>query len=157
MTDVLVRVDDRLVHGQVVVGWGQALGLRHIVLVDDAIQASPWEQDLYRMGVPSAMQIEFVSVADAATGFPRWSADAAHTILLLGSVDTLARLCAVAPVRRVNLGGIHQQPGRHEHLPYVFLTDEEADRLRALDRAGVEISAQDVPTRRAVPIEELLA
>lgn len=157
MTELLVRVDDRLVHGQVVVGWGRALGLRHIVLVDDAIRSSAWEQDLYRMGVPSGMKIEFASVAEAGAGFPRWQRDAAHTMVLLGSVETLARLCAVAPVRRVNLGGIHQQEGRQEHLPYVYLTDEEVERLRALDEAGVAISAQDVPTRPAVPIEELLA
>ena len=48
----LYRIDDRLIHGQVVVGWGQPLSLRFIVLVDDEVASSDWEQELYRMGVP---------------------------------------------------------------------------------------------------------
>ena len=51
----LYRIDDRLIHGQVVVGWGQPLDLRFIVLVDDEVASSDWEQELYRMGVPPDM------------------------------------------------------------------------------------------------------
>ena len=52
----LYRIDDRLVHGQVVVGWGQPLERRpFIVLVDDVVAAS-WEQDLYRTGAPPEME-----------------------------------------------------------------------------------------------------
>ena len=47
MPIALYRIDDRLIHGQVVVGWGQPLELRFIVLVDDDVAASEWEQELY--------------------------------------------------------------------------------------------------------------
>ncbi len=57
MSIALFRIDDRLIHGQVVVGWGQPLHVGFIVLVDDAVRASPWEQDLYRMGVPSDVEV----------------------------------------------------------------------------------------------------
>jgi PTS system mannose-specific IIB component/fructoselysine and glucoselysine-specific PTS system IIB component len=153
---VLVRVDDRLVHGQVVVGWGRALKLRTIVLVDDAIAASTWEQDLYRMGIPSGMTVEFASVGAAPARFADWEADGDHVMVLVGDVATLARLCAAAPVTRVNLGGVHQGPGRAQHLPYVFLSDEEAAQLRALADRGVAITAQDLPTTRPVPLREVL-
>ena len=46
MTVQLYRVDDRLIHGQVVVGWGQPLDVEFIVLVDDAVAESEWEQEL---------------------------------------------------------------------------------------------------------------
>ena len=46
MTLVLNRIDDRLIHGQVVVGWGQPLDVRFIVLVDDLVAASDWEKEL---------------------------------------------------------------------------------------------------------------
>lgn len=153
---VLVRVDDRLVHGQVVVGWGRALKLRSIILVDDAIAASPWEQDLYRMGIPPEMTIEFASVDAAPARFAAWEADGDHAIILVGDVATLARLCAAVPVTRVSLGGIHQGPGRAQHLPYVFLSDDEAAQLRAIADGGVAITAQDVPTTRPVPLPEVL-
>lgn len=152
----MVRVDDRLVHGQVVVGWGGALRLRRIVLVDDAISTSDWEQELYRMGVPDGMKVEFASVADAATAFVRWSAESERTMLLVGSVATLVRLSGVAPVNRVNLGGIHQAEGRRERLPYIFLSDAEAAELQALAARGVSITAQALPTNAPVPLAELV-
>lgn len=155
MTGPVVRVDDRLVHGQVVVGWGRALRLKHLVLVDDAIRTSAWERDLYRMGVPDGLALEFASVAEAGEAFPRWSGEGERAMVILGSVATLVRLCAAAPVTRVNLGGVHPAEGRRERLPYVFLSDAELDELRALAAQGVEITAQDVPTVRPVPLAEL--
>ena len=53
----LCRVDDRLVHGQVVIGWGRPLATRLIVLVDDGVRQSEWEQDLYRMAVPQGVDM----------------------------------------------------------------------------------------------------
>ena len=153
----IVRVDDRLVHGQVVVGWGRAVGLRHLVLVDDAIRASPWEQDLYRMGVPRGVNIEFVSVPEAAAAFEQWRGDGERTMLILADVATVVRLCALAEVRAVQLGGIHQAEGRRERLPYVFLSDQEAEALRALETRGVAITAQDLPSSRPVTLEELVS
>lgn len=156
MTLALVRVDDRLVHGQVVVGWGRALGARRIVLVDDEIAAHDWERDLYRMGVPPDMAIEFASVADAAGRVAEWEASAHPTIVVLGEVAAAVRFSELAPqVTRVNLGGIHQGPGRRQRLPYVFMSDAEACELQRLAARGIEVTAQDVPTARAVPFEEL--
>jgi mannose/fructose/N-acetylgalactosamine-specific phosphotransferase system component IIB len=153
---LLVRVDDRLVHGQVVIGWGRTLDLRRIVLVDDVVRANTWEQDLYRMGVPKGMQVEFASVAEAADAFARCEKDGQHTLVLVGSVETLMRLAEVVPVTRVNLGGIHQGPGREERLRYLFLSHEEAAQLGALAERGVSVTAQDVPTATPIPLREVL-
>ena len=59
MSLVLYRIDDRLIHGQVVVGWGQPLDIGFIVLVDDEVARSEWEQELYRMGTPPEMEVYF--------------------------------------------------------------------------------------------------
>jgi PTS system mannose-specific IIB component/fructoselysine and glucoselysine-specific PTS system IIB component len=56
----------------------------------------------------------------------------------------------------VQLGGIHQGPGRRERLPYVFLSDQEVEELKALEARGVVITAQDVPSRRPVPLEDVV-
>ncbi|HXD48268.1 MAG TPA: PTS sugar transporter subunit IIB, partial [Gemmatimonadaceae bacterium] len=76
MTLVLYRIDDRLIHGQVVVGWGQPLDIGFIVLVDDTVAASDWEQELYRMAVPPEMEVYFHSTADALAALPKYRADA---------------------------------------------------------------------------------
>ena len=62
----IYRIDDRLIHGQVVVGWGRPLDIGFIVLVDDEVAASEWEQELYRMGVPPEMEVFFHGVDEAA-------------------------------------------------------------------------------------------
>jgi mannose/fructose/N-acetylgalactosamine-specific phosphotransferase system component IIB len=153
----LHRIDDRLIHGQVVVGWGQPLELRFLVLVDDEVANSEWEQELYRMGVPPDMRVEFVSVERAIARYTEFAADPQPGMLLTGDIDTMARLCAGVPaLRRVNLGGIHHRAGRTQKLRYVFLTPGEESALRSLALTGVEISAQDVPAARAVPLEQLI-
>jgi mannose/fructose/N-acetylgalactosamine-specific phosphotransferase system component IIB len=154
----LHRIDDRLIHGQVVVGWGQPLELRFLVLVDDEVAASEWEQELYRMGVPPDMRVEFVSVAQAVERYSAFASDPKPGMLLTGDIDTMARLCVAIPaLRRVNLGGVHHRAGRAQKLRYIFLTPTEEAELRAMADGGVEISAQDLPAARVIPLDHVLA
>lgn len=157
MTIVLNRIDDRLIHGQVVVGWGQPLDIAFIVLVDDAVAASDWEQELYRMGVPPEMDVRFHSATDAATLLDSYRTETRPGILLTGDIATMRALVANGGVREVNVGGIHHRAGRTPHLRYVFLTAEEQQALQELAALGAVVTAQDVPAARAVPLEELLA
>jgi mannose/fructose/N-acetylgalactosamine-specific phosphotransferase system component IIB len=153
----LFRIDDRRIHGQVVVGWGQPLDLGFIVLVDDEIAASDWEQELYRMGVPPTMDVFFETEAEFPSHFTRYAGDRRHGIVLTGSVSTMLHLAASVPaIRTVNLGGLHHQPGRRQRLRYVFLTDAEASELAELAAHGVTVTAQDVPGCRPVPLAEIL-
>lgn len=155
MTLALYRIDDRLIHGQVVVGWGQPLNASFIVLVDDEVFSSDWEQDLYRMGVPPQIEVIFASVDQAAAQLTTWEADERVGILLVGDIDTAVALAQRAPqVRSFNVGGVHHRTGRRERLRFVYLTDDEAAKLRQLAAGGVEVTAQDVPTARAVPVGE---
>lgn len=154
----LFRVDDRLVHGQVVIGWGRPLAARFIVLVDDGVRASSWEQDLYRMAVPDSVEIIFASLEEGIARLPEWAADPRPGILLTGDVETMAALRRSAPevVRQINLGGLHHRPDRTERLRYIYLRDDERDLLRALQQEGTTVSAQDLPTSAAVGLEALL-
>jgi PTS system mannose-specific IIB component/fructoselysine and glucoselysine-specific PTS system IIB component len=60
-------------------------------------------------------------------------------------------------IRRVNLGGIHHRAGRTQRLRYVFLTPGEESELRKLAQHGIEVTAQDVPAARPIPLDEVLA
>lgn len=156
MTLVLNRIDDRLIHGQVVVGWGQPLDVRFIVLVDDAVAESEWEQELYRMGVPPEMEIRFHSAADASARLDAYRTEVQPGILLTGDIATMRALVERGGVRDVNIGGIHHRAGRVQHLRYVFLTEAEQEALRELAMHGALVTAQDVPAARAIPLNELL-
>ena len=157
MTLVLNRIDDRLIHGQVVVGWGQPLDVKFIVLVDDAVAASEWEQDLYRMGVPPDMDVRFHSATDAAPLLDAYRTEARPGILLTGDIAAMRTLVERGGVREVNIGGIHHRAGRTQHLRYVFLTPAEQSELSGLAALGAVVTAQDVPATRAVPLAELLS
>jgi PTS system mannose-specific IIB component/fructoselysine and glucoselysine-specific PTS system IIB component len=153
----LFRIDDRLIHGQVVVGWGQPLEIDLIVLVDDEVAASDWEQELYRMGVPPDMQVVFETVASAAANLATHEARDGRAILLTADIDTMRRLVeSGAHVPAVNVGGIHHREGRTQRLRYVFLAPEEAESLRAIARSGVRVTARDVPAAREVSLEEII-
>jgi PTS system mannose-specific IIB component/fructoselysine and glucoselysine-specific PTS system IIB component len=158
MAIALYRIDDRLIHGQVVVGWGQPLELRFIVLVDEDVAASEWEQELYRMGVPPEMTVHFCTVSEAAQQLPAFQASAEPGLVLVGDITTMKRLVAAAAglIHTVNVGGVHHQPGRTGRLRYVFLTPAEEAGLRDIAALGVDVTAQDVPSARPVPLVELL-
>lgn len=148
MAIVLCRVDDRLLHGQVVIGWGRPLGIDLIILVDDQVATSDWEQELYRMAVSPDIEVRFVTVAQATAGMADWQANGKRGMVLTGDLDTLAALRTSCPgvIQRINLGGIHHRPGRRERLPYLYLTDQELRALLALEAGGAVITAQDLPT-----------
>lgn len=154
MSIVLTRLDDRLIHGQVVVGWVQHLGVKRIVLVDDEVRSNAWEQELYALGVPGDITVEFVSVNEAVEAVRDWNADRTRTLVLAGRVDTIVQLCEGTDViRKVNVGGLHESGGRTQRLAFVYLTVGEAEQLRRLREHGVDVSAQDVPTATPVPLE----
>jgi len=153
----LYRIDDRLIHGQVVVGWGQPLNIRLLVLVDDLVASSDWEQELYRMAVPPDMEVRFADVATAIRDHARYASDPRPGLLLTGDISSMHRLVkGVKAIGSVNLGGIHHRAGRSEKLRYIYLMPDEERQLRELEAAGVEVTAQDVPSARAVPLPEVL-
>ena len=155
MSFLLYRIDDRLIHGQVVVGWGQPLDAKFIVLVDDAVATSDWEQELYRMGVPPHMDVHFVNVADAVSLIPKLQKDERPGILLTPDIATMHQLVKAGVVESVNVGGIHHRPGREQKLRYVFLTAAEADELAAMGKA-VRVFAQDLPGAEEYSIDQIL-
>jgi mannose/fructose/N-acetylgalactosamine-specific phosphotransferase system component IIB len=157
MSIVLCRVDDRLIHGQVVIGWGRPMGINLIILVDDQVAQSDWEQELYRMAVAPDIEVRFVTVAQAINRLQEWQSNGKRGLVLTGDVETMAALHAANPavVHRINLGGIHHRPGRRERLPFIYLTDQELRTLTALEVEGAVITAQDLPTTTPVALRDL--
>ncbi|HET7321614.1 MAG TPA: PTS sugar transporter subunit IIB [Longimicrobiaceae bacterium] len=158
MPIVLFRVDERLIHGQVVVGWGERLHMDRIIVVDDELSTSAWEQELYCLGVPPSVDAAFVSVEEAHRALADWRDDPRRLVILLRDVDTLLRLADGEALSgtEVTLGGLHAAPGRQRVLPYLFLSPEDVEALRAVAATGASVVARDLPASRAVPLEELV-
>lgn len=159
MPIVLLRVDERLIHGQVVVGWGNTLHPERIAVVDDDLAHSQWEQELYALGLPPEVHADFHTVDAARALIPGWQASEARIVVLTRTVAAMHRLAAggLLDGAEVNIGGLHHAPGRREVLPYVYLSEDERDAMRQLAAEGVEVSARDVPGARRVDLAHLLA
>lgn len=157
MAIVVARIDDRLVHGQVVIGWCRPHEITRILLVDDQVAETEFEQDLYRLAVPDGIAVEFLTERAAPARLDQIAADAERVLVLTGSVLGMIGLQHARPslLQTINIGGVHDRPGRRERLRYVYLTDEELGQLSAIARAGVSVTAQDLPTSRPVLVEQL--
>lgn len=158
MSIVLFRVDERLIHGQVVLGWGRRLHPGRYVVVDDALAESTWEQELYRLTVEDTAEVTFLSLAEARERLPEFQEDGTRTLLLTRDVGHMARLAqgGLLEGEEVNLGGIHHRPGRTEVRPYLHLDEGDREALRELDREGVTVTGRDLPETHRVPLETLL-
>jgi mannose/fructose/N-acetylgalactosamine-specific phosphotransferase system component IIB len=134
------------------------LEMDRFVVVDDELNASAWEQELYCLGVPANVEAVFVGVDEARVSLASWAEGADRVIVLLRDVGTLSRIAEGGTLTgiEINLGGIHHAPGRERLLPYLYLNRSEKDQLRAVAAAGVRVSARDLPSSRAVPLETLI-
>lgn len=159
MAVVLYRIDERLIHGQVVIGWGTRLRPDRYVVVDDELASSSWEQDLYRLGLPDEAIGEFLSVAECRERIGELRNDQGATVVLTRSVATMSRLAAGGTLsgEAINLGGLHYAPDRVERLPYLHLNPHDEAQLRELSAEGVSVTAQDLPGSRRVDLETVLS
>ncbi len=158
MSILLYRVDERLIHGQVTVGWGARLRPDRFVVVDREVAESDWEQELYLLGVPEGVDAEFVAPEAARTRLAEWKTSPSRIILLTRDVATMVEVGREGGLagETVNLGGIHFQAGREEVLPYIFLDQDLKDLLETLEASGAEVSAQDLPDSSEVPLRDLV-
>jgi mannose/fructose/N-acetylgalactosamine-specific phosphotransferase system component IIB len=155
---VLFRVDERLIHGQVLVGWGERLHMDRIVVIDDELSRSAWEQELYCLGMPPSVDAVFASVEEARKDLAIWRTEARRLVLLVRDLATLGRIAEDGLLKNqtINLGGIHHAPGRERMLPYLFLSVDERRELRRIAESGARLEARDLPGSRPVPLDELI-
>jgi PTS system mannose-specific IIB component/fructoselysine and glucoselysine-specific PTS system IIB component len=142
---LLVRVDDRLLHGQVVYGWGGPLRPRRYLIVDDRAASDAWEREAYTASAVGA-PVEVLDLERFAQGW-RGTPDAAGTLVLLRDLAGLHRLwvSGFRPEGGVNLGGIHARAGTRPRLSFIHLTEEEERTLGVLLAAGCDLHAQELP------------
>jgi PTS system mannose-specific IIB component/fructoselysine and glucoselysine-specific PTS system IIB component len=154
----LIRIDERLLHGQVVVGWGERLGLSYYVVVDDDLAESDWEQELYAGGLPAAAEAYFLSEVEAARRFRQLDGRPGAGALLARTTAAMRRLAetGVLSGRTVNVGCLGAAPDRRRSLDYVYLSPDEAADLRVLAGRAQRVEARDVPSAQAVALDRLL-
>lgn len=151
MTPHCVRIDDRLVHGQVLVAWAGALRPDRILLASDAVAADPQRRALY-LGLADDEQD--VGVADLAAAAVEMRAGVRRLLVVCASPADVLRLVELgAPIERVHIGGMHAGGDKRAWLPYVHLSAPDVEAFRCLLARGVQVEARDLPSRPGVALD----
>ncbi|MGB8929822.1 MAG: PTS sugar transporter subunit IIB [Anaeromyxobacteraceae bacterium] len=154
---LLVRVDNRLIHGQILETWVPRLAATEIVVADDDAAASPLARAALTLCVPPGLSVRIEKIA--AVGWEGLAASSARTLVLLRDVEGLvqARSSGLAPAMTptVNLGNIHFAPDRRSVTASIFLSRPELDALRSLDRDGFHVEARPIPTEPPLGLGEI--
>ena len=152
----LVRIDDRLLHGQVVAVWLRALGAQRIVIVDDATARDEFLREVLTLAAPQGVPVE---VHDVATGAARLIALAAtpeSVIVLARTPGTVLELRhAGVPIEVVDLGGMGSGPGRRRLHKTISVSPDELRELRELEQMGTRVEIQIVADDRPIPFRSL--
>jgi mannose/fructose/N-acetylgalactosamine-specific phosphotransferase system component IIB len=146
MKIALVRVDDRLIHGQVVLGWVRMVGATRIVVADDAVAKDEMQKALMQFAAPPGVETSVISVDEAGTalahdGFP----DDTVMVLARGPQELLRLIAAGVPLTRVNVGNVRAAPGRERLSKEVAAGPDDLAAWRALDAAGITLEAVWIP------------
>lgn len=147
----LVRIDDRLIHGQVVAVWLRALGADRIVIVDDQTARDDFLREVLVLAAPPGVPVE-VHDLESGTGRVRELAsdDEAAFVLLRSPLTALRLRQAGVPFGEVNLGGLGAGPGRHALYRSISASEEERAALRELEKLGTRVELRIVADDRPV-------
>lgn len=158
MAIVLFRVDDRLIHGQVVAGWLKAVPARRVVVVDDATARDEFLAEVLVMAAPPGVEVEVHDVQRGAERARDLMADDEPAYLIVRSPPAaLAIREEGVAFTALNIGSMGMAPGRRRIHRSVAASDEELETLRRLEELGVRVTFQAVPEDRAVPLATLAA
>lgn len=148
---LLFRIDDRLLHGQVSLGWGTRLAPRAYLIADDETAGDPLARSMYEAAHAGGARVVCATI-DAVLEGDEGLPPPERTVLLVRSVDMAARLLRGGIPGPVNVGGLHLKPGARERLGFLFLTESDERILAALLAERFELYAQDLPTNRSRPV-----
>ena len=153
----LIRIDDRLIHGQVVIGWAGHLKTKQIILCEDSVAKNNWEKELYLSIVPEHIKAKIMTTAELAEYLKDSHLDLKKTIILVNSPRVIEKLIQLgAPINKVNVGGIHFKDGRRKILNYLYLDEDEIASFKRCINKGVEFDCQDIPLCKRTPLGKLI-
>ncbi len=153
----LVRIDDRLIHGQVALGWSRSKGIDTIIAVDDAVAKDQFQCTLLKMATPAGVKSYILEINDAVKKLTDASIEHRSVMLLVKTPETLLHLIdqGVA-VESINIGNMRSMPGKQKLLNYVYVDENEMLSLKELSKKGLEMYAQDVPNHSGINFNEIL-
>jgi len=144
MPVVLARVDDRLLHGQVVEGWTPYVQADLIVVVSDTVCLEKDRCRLMQLIVPDYIALKVVPLE--GLGELLESSGGSNILLLFaGLEDVVSVLEGGVDLDRINVGNLHNIKGGTEVTPSVYLNKKDLEAVKLLVHKGIAVEAREVP------------
>jgi len=147
----LARIDDRLIHGQVIHGWIPKLGSTLIAVADRHLAEHPDEQFVARLAVPEAVEVLFVApeqLESVLAGEQR-----PVVVLFRTPVEALEAIDHGFRPEHLNLGNLHFEPGKLQLRKTFCCSSRELDALKSIAAGGVVIEYQPAPDLKRTTVD----
>lgn len=153
---VLVRIDDRLIHGQVMTSWLNYTGANKIMIIDDGVAADPFMKSVLKTCVPANVRLATFGVEKAALRLKKGFAGD-KCIVLVKYPETLHRLMKEGVLfDEINIGGMGVSGTRTKFFRNISASEEEKKMLKEMVEAGAKISVRIIAEDSATDISKML-
>lgn len=153
----LVRVDHRLIHGQVAFSWTKFAGVDCILVASDDVANDELRMNMLRMARPQSVKLIIKNLEQSIAALNSNVTDKYQMMILLESVDDAYKLFnAVPSLKELNLGGTKSADDKKQISKAVHLTDLEIDKVKELVEKGVDVTVQMVPEDTKDNVMDLL-
>lgn len=154
---LILRVDDRLVHGQVVAGWARPLGIQSLVLASDRISRDEWAVTAYKLAVPDGISFACVDLGSCLQAVGPGTDQRRVMVLVERIADATVLIEAGLAVKEVNIGGLNYSEGARSVAPYIYLTIDEIGACVRLHQLGIKVIGRQLPNSPPVDVLKNLA
>lgn len=142
----LIRVDDRLIHGQVMAVWVRVLNITHIIVIDDETAGDSFSQQVMQVAMPAGIHLSITAVCNAAALLRAIADTKERALVLLRDIESAVRLHGLYPFTELNVGGSGMRQGRRLIWRSIALSPQQMYQLIALQDAGVDVYMQMIPS-----------
>lgn len=152
-----VRIDGRLIHGQVANLWTSYLNITRIMVVDDTAANNDIDKAGLRLACPAGVNLSVLNVEKAATNINEGRYDSQRVLLVTRDPQTLLRLVEQGVVLpEINVGNMPKTDLTRPIRKTVHVTEEDVEVFRKLSEKGISLTAQLVPNEEKVDFMKLL-
>ncbi|MGL4389134.1 MAG: PTS system mannose/fructose/N-acetylgalactosamine-transporter subunit IIB [Brevinema sp.] len=141
----LVRIDNRLIHGQVATSWIQHTKANLVLVANDDVSTNTMRQDLMSTIIPPHIQVRFFSLQKTADVIHKAS-DSQYIFMVVDNpIDALWLKQNNVPIEYINIGNMHGGGDKTPIAKAAFASKEEIQALQELMDLGVTIEFQQLP------------
>ncbi|ADL08633.1 PTS system mannose/fructose/N-acetylgalactosamine-transporter subunit IIB [Thermosediminibacter oceani] len=154
---VLARIDDRLIHGQIIASWVNYTQAQKIIIVDDEVSNDVFLAKVIKMAAPQGIKTEIFSIREAIYALKEKFVGEERVILLAKSPSTMYSLIeAEVKLKEINIGGMSAGPGKRLLLKNIFISLEETEILKSILAKGIPVYFQILPDDPKLNIDKYL-